>query len=180
MTDLRFGTEIGQSRRVIFRNTASAGGSISHEVTTGDTPERQALGHGDSRAVGVGSPTAAGVSTAVERGQKPHGGWGDAAPTVSVGDGSPPGSTGSTPWSAADAVRRLLRKQPTGQSKHRRGGRKPNGRAGEPRRGKGQESIGSGAYLTVDGRKRTLGRSKALKSQALACRKQLQTTFREP
>jgi hypothetical protein len=43
-----------------------------------------------------------------------------------------------------------------------RGGRKPNGRIGTPRRGEGHESIGSYARLTASARARTLGRSKAL------------------
>jgi hypothetical protein len=65
-------------------------------------------------------------------------------------------------------------------SKHKRGGRKPNGRAGYLGGGKGHGSIGSGVRLTVDARVRTLSRSNALKSQALACRKLLQVTWSEP
>jgi hypothetical protein len=45
---------------------------------------------------------------------------------------------------------------------------------------KGHESIGSSNRLTAEVRVRTLGRSKALKSQALACPTLLQTAFREP
>jgi hypothetical protein len=46
--------------------------------------------------------------------------------------------------------------------------------------GKGQESIGSAVRLTAHNRVRTLSRSKALKSQALACRRRLHATFRGP
>jgi hypothetical protein len=46
--------------------------------------------------------------------------------------------------------------------------------------GEGQESIGSAVYLTGHDRVRTLSRSKALKSQALACRRLLLPAFREP
>jgi hypothetical protein len=44
----------------------------------------------------------------------------------------------------------------------------------------GQESIGSIARSTARPRVRTLGRSNALKSQALACGRALSTAFREP
>jgi hypothetical protein len=50
------------------------------------------------------------------------------------------------------------------RGKRERGGRKPYSRAGRPRRGEGQESIGFSGCLTVPGRKRLLNRSKALES----------------
>jgi hypothetical protein len=64
------------------------------------------------------------------------------------------------------SVARLLFREWAGGSggKHERGGREPNGRAGRPRRGEGQESIGFSGCLTVPGKKRLLNRSKALES----------------
>jgi len=54
--------------------------------------------------------------------------------------------------------------------KRERGGRKPNGRAGRPRRGEGQESIGLSGCLTVPGLERLLNRSKALGSGSMPVR----------
>jgi hypothetical protein len=64
------------------------------------------------------------------------------------------------------SVARLLFREWVGGSggKHERGGRKPNGRTGRPRRGEGQESIGFFGCLTIPGRERLLNRSKALES----------------
>lgn len=59
----------------------------------------------------------------------------------------------------------LLREWASGRvGKCERGGREPNGRAGRPRRGEGQESNGFFGDLTVFGRERLLNRSKALES----------------
>jgi hypothetical protein len=60
-----------------------------------------------------------------------------------------------------------------------RGGQSPNGRAGNLGEGEGHGSIGSRGRLTADTRVRTLSRSNALKSQALACRKLFQVAFCE-
>jgi hypothetical protein len=123
---------------------------------------------------GTGSPVFAGGFSGIGRGRKPHGGWGQSAEWL-------PGPVGSKPWSAAKPRAALF----SDSAVH--GGASTRGEGFGPTIGRvnlgggeGQESIGSAVRLTAHNRVRTLSRSKALKSQALACRRRLQATFREP
>jgi len=108
------------------------------------------------------------------RGGKPQGGWS--------------GSSESLPGSAGDTLGRHDSRRACSfgsgmrieSGKCERGGRKPNGRTGRPRRGEGQESIGCSGCLTVPGIERLLNRSKALESGSTPVRVVLRWSETEP
>jgi hypothetical protein len=143
MTDLRFGTETGQSPRVSFHNLTSVRGESSQRVTPVNPLKRAVLARLFFCKAVPGSPRVARGFSGTGRGCKPHGGWSQSSEWL-------PGWVGSTPCSAAEpranpfsdgAVR--------GRASARGEGASPTAELVDLGGAKGQESIGSNARLTA-------------------------------
>jgi hypothetical protein len=115
-----------------------------------------------------------GEREAIGRGGEPQGGWEDSS------ESSPGLVRIETLRCRRTAKGAFFGRQPWPREKRGRGGRKPNGQSGKPRRGEGQESIGFFWGLTALRGERTLGRSNALESGFTPARASFERALTEP
>jgi hypothetical protein len=158
MTDLRFGTETGQSPRVTIRNLASVRGEWSHRVTPFDPLKRDALARGASGH----------LERACSRWVEDRGGADEVGNLKGVGAGLRSGSQVQSdrhPEVPRAGHGRILGCEPVQGASTRGEGFGPTTESARLGGGEGQESIGSAGRLTARTRARTLSRSKALKSK---------------